>query len=180
MGKPYNLGVLVGRFQMLHKGHEEIIEKSLELCEKTAVFIGSSQESRTEKNPFSFEERKEMLKTVFGDKIMVFPLPDIGVGNNSAWGEYVIKNVVGILGKKPDLLVSGEEERRNTWYDGQNIKQIFIEKTVDISASKLREYIINGDSESFKKYTNEKLWDKYPFIRNTILSSKDNTDTKSI
>ena len=52
--KPYKLGVLVGRFQTFHTGHEEIIRKAIELCEQVWIFVGSSQESGTLKNPFSY------------------------------------------------------------------------------------------------------------------------------
>ena len=32
--KPYALGILVGRFQTLHLGHEDMIGKALEMCER--------------------------------------------------------------------------------------------------------------------------------------------------
>ena len=81
--KPYKFGILVGRFQTIHAGHEFMVNKAVSLCDNVGLFVGSSQESRTFKNPFTYEERCDMLKTVFGDSVLVYPLPDIGVGNNS-------------------------------------------------------------------------------------------------
>lgn len=183
MSKPYKLGILVGRFQTLHKGHEDMINSAAELCERVAIFVGSSQESGTSTNPFSYETRKEMLYCVFGNKISVFPLPDIGVGNTPSWGEYVIQNVVDACGRKPDLFVSGKEERRATWLSGvsgENVAELYIPKKIDISASKLRGYMIDGERKKWESYSSERLFDMYDDLRKQLLASKDNNETKSI
>ncbi len=181
--KPFKLGVLVGRFQTLHSGHEMMIEKAVELCENVGLFVGSSQESRTFKNPFSFSERKEMLISLFGEKVCVYPLPDIGVGNTSKWGDYVLENAFDRFGMLPDLLISGRESRRIDWLKGEKgrgISELYIPKTIEISATDMRQYFIDNDIEAFKKYTNEKLWSRYDEMREIILSSKENLETKSI
>ena len=181
--KPYKLGIMVGRFQTLHLGHEMMINKTIDLCDRVGIFVGSSQESLTNKNPFSFETRKDILKTVFGDKITVCPLPDIGVGNTSVWGDYVLKNVLGNFGEYPDLLVSGKEERRIDWFDsvtGSSISELYIPKTIDISASAMRDFLVNDDFESWRSYTDPLLWYKYDTLREIVLKSKDNLETKSI
>ncbi len=183
MNKPYKLGFLVGRFQPLHSGHEDMINRAIELCNRVGVLIGSSNESGTSKNPFTYETREEMLKTVFGDSICVCSLPDIGVGNNSTWGDYVLKNVVDRFGEMPELLVSGKEARRVSWFDsveGASIAELYIPKTIDISASQMREHFINNDVESWKKYTNPKLWNMYEKLRLEVLGSKDNNETHSM
>lgn len=183
LNKPYKLGILVGRFQTLHKGHEDMINTALLLCEKVGIFIGSSQESGTSKNPFSYEMRKTMIKMVFGDSVTVCPLPDIGVGNVPEWGEYVVKNVVDVFGCPPDLFVSGKEERRALWLAGpagEKIAEIYIPKTIDISASKLREYVIDGEKEKWKEYVDQNLFDMFDEMRKQLILSKDNDDTSSI
>ena len=50
--KPFALGILVGRFQVVHAGHEQMIRTAMALCDRVGIFIGSSQESGTSKNPF--------------------------------------------------------------------------------------------------------------------------------
>ena len=181
--KPYRLGILVGRFQTLHSGHTDMINRAIELCDKVGIFVGSSNESGTSKNPFSYETREDMLKMVFGNEVFVFPLPDIGVGNNSTWGDYVLKNVVDRFGEMPDLLVSGKEARRVSWFDsvdGASIAELYIPKTIEISATEMRDFLINDDCESWKKYTDSKLWGKYEKLRQEVLLSKDNSETHSI
>lgn len=183
MKKSFELGLVLGRFQTFHKGHEFIIDKAVEICGSVCVLVGSSQESGTLKNPFSYETRERILKTIYGEKIKVFPLPDIGVGNNSAWGEYVLKNVKERFNRFPDLLVSGKEERRISWFDGLDsaqIAELYVPKILDVSATKMREYFIDDNREKWQSLTNEKLWDEYESLRREVLDSKDNTFTSSI
>lgn len=182
-GKPYKLGIMIGRFQTPHLGHEQMIEKAIELCDEVGIFIGSSQESGTVKNPYTYEVREGLLSSVFGDRIKIYPLPDIGVGNNSSWGDYVIKNVIERFGKEPDLFISGKEERRLNWFDsvkGLNIAELYIPKTIDISASEMRNNLLNDDFEAWKQYTNPVHWPKYNLLRRIVYDSQDNTETQSL
>jgi nicotinamide-nucleotide adenylyltransferase len=57
----------LGRFQPLHKGHHKVIEDHRDEYGEFKVIIGSSGEERTEDNPLSFEERKDLIQTCFPD-----------------------------------------------------------------------------------------------------------------
>jgi len=178
MPSKYDLGVIVGRFQILHKGHSAIISRAFELCENVAIFVGSSQESGTYKNPFTFEERKEFLLAAFPN-LQIYPLPDIGVGNCLAWGDYVIENVVKSCGKAPDVFISGREERRTSWF-GENTAEVSIPKTIDISATKMKQFIIDDDRESWDEYVEPAIANRYEYMRGIILKSKDVLETRSL
>ena len=183
MDKPYKLGILVGRFQTIHAGHEKMVNTALHLCEQVGIFVGSSQESLTSKNPFSYEIREEMLRAVFGVDIRAFPLPDIGVGNNPRWGDYVLLYVEARFSCLPDLLVSGKEARRLDWFDsvaGLAISELYIPKSIDISATEMRQFFLADDFESWKKHTNPRLWSKYPELRQIVLASQGRRETDSI
>lgn len=170
---------------MFHLGHEEMIQKSLELCEQTIIFIGSAQESSTQKNPFSYNLRKEVIENVFwpsviDGKIKIYPLEDIGVGNNANWGEYVLTSAKQ-LGYIPDLFISGKETRRTCWLDNEvNIAELYVPKSIDVSASLMREKMIKNDFVFWKKHTNIKLWSQYEILRKIVLNAQNNTETKSI
>ncbi len=60
--------LFVGRFQPFHKGHLRVVMDIAREHEKIIIIIGSAQEKRTEKNPFSVRERKDMIKAVL-DKL---------------------------------------------------------------------------------------------------------------
>lgn len=181
--KPFSLGILVGRFQTLHSGHEMMVNTAVALCDEVGIFVGSSQESGTNKNPYSYALRAEMLHRVFGDAVRVCPLPDIGVGNTSAWGDYVIENVEKQFGRLPDLLVSGKESRRLDWFDSVNglrIAELYIPKTIEISASQMRGFLIADDRAQWEAYVSPALREMYPELREAVLASKDNLNTQSI
>ena len=183
MEKAYKLGITIGRFQVFHKGHQAMIDKAIELCDQVGVFIGSSQESGTNKNPFTYEMRESILKKIYGDRIRIYPLPDIGVGNNSKWGDYVLNTVVERFSEAPDLLISGKEERRTDWFDSVNgllIAELYIPKIIDVSASKMRDLLVKDEFDTWKKYCDERLWDSFSEMRKIVLESQENMETASI
>lgn len=183
MEKPFSLGILVGRFQTLHSGHEQMIETALALCRKVGIFVGSSQESGTRKNPFPFELRREMLRALFDDRVEIYPLPDIGVGNVGAWGDYVLENVQKQFGQMPELLISGKETRRLDWFDsvqGVRVAELYIPKTIEISASQMREYLLTDDRQQWNCYVDPKIHPFYPRLRALVLESEDRLETQSI
>jgi len=178
--KAYKTGILVGRFQILHKGHGDMIRKAQQICEHIDIFVGSSQESGTLKNPLSFEMRKDLLAQVF-PRAGIFPLPDIGVGNTYAWGDYVVGKVVDCTGGLPDLLVSGVESRRNSWLDDKwNIAQLFVPKTIDISATRMIQFMLDDDRASWEQYIEPGIAGRYEEIRNFVAASRNNLNTDSI
>ena len=168
---------------MVHAGHEQMIRTAIALCLQVGIFIGSSQESGTSTNPFPYDIRCRMLRNLFGDAVQIFPLPDIGVGNNGTWGEYVLENVKAQYGTYPDLLVSGKETRRISWFDGLEqvrISELYIPKSIDISASQMRRYFLENQREQWQQYTNPALWGQYDALRTLVLLSKGNDRTASL
>lgn len=92
---PETVAFVVGRFQPFHNGHKALIEEALKISEHVVVFIGSVQESRTDKNPYTYEERKAMITTTFHNKVTVIPLKDYT--SHNMWIEK-IKQKLAVLG----------------------------------------------------------------------------------
>ena len=76
--------MLIGRFQPVHKGHIETIERLLEdNGEELIIVVAAAQYSHTYRNPFTCSERIEMLlaaldeKDVGRDRYLVIPVQDI-------------------------------------------------------------------------------------------------------
>ncbi|BAU39979.1 bifunctional nicotinamide mononucleotide adenylyltransferase/ADP-ribose pyrophosphatase [Ralstonia phage RSP15] len=61
MSRKYQHIVYIGRFQIPHSQHLESIRQCLLLADNLVIIIGSSSCARSPKNPFTFEERKQML-----------------------------------------------------------------------------------------------------------------------
>ena len=146
MNKKYKYGLYIGRFQPIHIGHESIIRKMLEECDQIIIAIGSAQESGTERNPFTFEQRADLIMNVFyreclNGRISIIPLRDRSQpANDASWGDYVFQNVWDIAHVVPDAVYEGEEEERNTWYDNLDVDVVRVPRTIVLaSATQLRE-----------------------------------------
>ncbi len=181
----YRQALVIGRFQPLHKGHVHIIEGALKNAEKVLILIGSSQESGTYKNPLTYEIRKDMLEKTFDEfikagRIMVKPLPDAGLGNVSAWGDYVMEKAEEAAGRLPDLFVTGEEERRKSWFENYSIAEIVVSKVGDYSATKIRKALLLADFDSFKESVPKEITDYYDLLKEAVTEAENNKDSASI
>ena len=172
--KQFQKGLILGRFQTLHKGHEYIIDKALELCESVLVFIGSSDKSGTPENPFDYEMRKSLLEAIYKDKIIIAPLPDLGVGNVPRWGEYVLENA-NKLDSFPDCIVHGIEDKCELWFSLDVRKKITFIKVdrgdIKINASTLRQYMYDNEYDKWKEYINPKLHKYYSTLRIQLIKA---------
>jgi len=74
-------GLLIGRFQPFHLGHLDGIIFGLSKVENLWIGIGSSNKSHEMKNPFTADERKEMilssLDSKLADRIKIYYIPDV-------------------------------------------------------------------------------------------------------
>lgn len=176
--KKYKKGLILGRFQILHKGHEYIINKALELCEEVLILIGSSDKSNTIDNPFDYETRKGMLDLIYEDRVKIEPLPDLGVGNVNAWGDYVIDNATKYNGM-PDCIIYGIESKCETWFSDelkQKIEFVKVDRNdIKIDASTLRQYMYDNNYEQWKKYVNPKLYKYYSMLRIKLVCAYKNS-----
>lgn len=54
--------VIIGRFNPFHNGHAYLLTKALDESHLVIVLVGSSGQSRSLKNPFTFSERAQMIE----------------------------------------------------------------------------------------------------------------------
>ena len=75
-------GLYCGRFNPVHRGHEIVIREMLELFgpERSRIVIGSANTSQSLRHFFSYEERRELIKTIFPE-VKVMPLGDFGTSD---------------------------------------------------------------------------------------------------
>lgn len=152
MGKKYELGLVVGRFQPLHRGHMRIINKSIEECENTIVLIGSAQENGTPRNPLPYDLRKKMIDHIYGTKVFIAPLNDLGVGDSPKWGQYVLDTAENHMHMMVDTVYLGNDGERSHWFDGITArpKEVYVsrddENAPRISSSIVRNLFIDNDN----------------------------------
>lgn len=176
MSKPYDVAFLCGRFQVMHKGHEKLVETALKMCDRIVILVGSAQESFTERNPFDIETRIRMIKEIYPENnVIVKPISDLTHEDDITpeWGKYVLKNLKGYIYKNPDLMIYGNDESRSLWFDKQDIKdmiEIIIPRSgLPISATMLRQAMVNDDKETWFKYHNPRLHKFYDELRGQLM-----------
>jgi len=82
MNKLYNVGVIVGRFQInkLHQGHIGLIRAAGKACDRLIIFVGTSVVRDSDRNPLDYRTREQMLTSCVGEitdaEITILPLPD--------------------------------------------------------------------------------------------------------
>lgn len=64
----YKTSVFIGRFQPIHEAHLEIIDQALKISETVIISVGSAHRPKTIKNPWTAQERIEMIKSALLDR----------------------------------------------------------------------------------------------------------------
>jgi bifunctional NMN adenylyltransferase/nudix hydrolase len=55
-------GIFIGRFQPVHEGHVHALGVAASQVQKLYILVGSANQCRSIRNPWTFEERKQMLQ----------------------------------------------------------------------------------------------------------------------
>ena len=177
MDKPYDTGLLVGRFQTFHKGHQHLIETGLMLCDRLLVLVGSAQECGTERNPLNVETRIQMIKAVFPtDRVMIYALSDLTDETDirPEWGRYVLDSADRYIYKAPELMIYGNDESRSRWFDTEDIKNtsefIVNRGAIPISATMLRKMMVKDERREWMQWVDPKLHKLYDALRNELMT----------
>jgi len=163
----YKNALVVGRFNIFHKGHESIIEKALEHSENVFIFIGSAQESGTERNPLPVQLRKSIIESIYetNSRVKIYTMNDLTHENDIThdWGRYVLDTVKEKANITPDVMVYGNDESRNNWFSDEDKTDVIIldRGNINISATIVRAFVKNNEYENFCNNTNEKIWKYY-------------------
>lgn len=178
--KPYDVGMVCGRFQTYHLGHEKLINTGLMLCDRLLILIGSAQECGTERNPLNINTRTKMIKTIYGnsENIMVYGLADMTDENDirPEWGRYLLDNVHRYIYKNPELMIYGNDESRSAWFDKTDLKnttELIINRAeLPISATMLRQLMVEDKRKEWMEFVNPKLHKMYDELRSELMSVK--------
>ncbi len=177
MTKPYDVGLICGRFQTFHKGHEKLVNTGLLLCDRLLILVGSAQECGTERNPLNVTTRIKMIKEVYGDNpnIMIYGLADMTNENDIChkWGRYLLSNADRYIYKNPDIMIYGNDDSRSDWFDKKDLKnttELIINRAeLPISATLLRNLMIADKRKEWMELVNPKLHKMYDELRRELL-----------
>ena len=142
-------GLLIGRFQPFHLGHLDAFRFALSKVEKLWIGIGSSNKPSEKNNPFSADERKEMILSSIDDsiskKIQIFYIPDLD--NHVKW----IENIESLV---PDFdVVFTNDELTQSLYSkrGKKVIPVVFKDREVLSGTNIRNKMISDQKHHLLK-----------------------------
>lgn len=137
-----SIAVVIGRFQILQRGHGTLLKAALALAPKVLVVVGSAYRARDAHNPFTWEERKQQFEAVLSaeDRQRVEFLPVRDYYDDQRWGDAVRAGLERVAGRGAKVTLVGFKKDRTSSYlnafPGWALHEV--EPELDISASDLR------------------------------------------
>jgi cytidyltransferase-like protein len=171
-------GVILARFQPVHNGHLALIKKAYDENDKVLLLIGSADKSNV-RNPIPFNIRRELLESALSEnkmdnKCIILGLDDLTSekDNNIEWGFYLYANIVKHI-KETEFTIyySDGYEIITTWFTGYILRNhvslsLIARNSMEngISATKVRDLIINSNDVELKKVVPTSVYD----LKNTL------------
>ncbi len=137
--------LVVGRYQPFHHGHLKVMIEALENVDQIMIGIGSAQYTGTPDNPFSYEERRSMIKTsmemegIDASRYSVHPIDDIH--NYPKWVAHVKESIPHF-----DLVYSRSELTKRLFEEaGMIVKEPYLYDRERYSGTEIRRRMIEGE-----------------------------------
>jgi len=179
------LALVIGRFQMPHNMHVELIRRAAQKATRVLVVIGSVQEQGTLRNPFSGKFRMSMLQAACANiaNIHFSSLLDLTHedDHSNAWGQYLLDHVNEEITRMPGqpvlkYMVYGDDEGRAHWFSPEAIEGVEMvvvpRSEVNVSATMLRKMLVNNDFREWASYTPKSLHPMYEKIRMELMRAE--------
>lgn len=148
MTKKYDAIVFIGRFQPLHNAHVEIIRKAAELANKVIIVVGSANQPRTFKNPFSYAEREYLIQDTyeFGTNLIVASNYDT-IYNDDSWAVRVQNIVAKHTTEDSKVAIIGHKKDETSFYLDMFPQWELVEVDLieELSASQIRQLYFRED-----------------------------------
>ncbi len=156
-----NKAFVIGRFQPFHIGHAFLIQSALKLGKEVTILVGSANVARSIKNPLTFEERAEIIKSEFPN-VTVIPICDYPY-DDRLW----VSQIKEIISDCKNSCIVGSNKDESTYYlkiFGDDIEvvdcpQYTDEKGHTINATMVREAIFEGKNTSLHWAFSSKSYD---------------------
>jgi nicotinamide-nucleotide adenylyltransferase len=137
-------GLLIGRFQPFHLGHLEAFRFALSKVDKLWIGIGSSNKPSEKNNPFTADERKDMILSSIEDsisnRIKLFYIPDFE--NHMEW----MKNIDLIVPSFEVIFTNDDLTQTLYRRRGKQVIPVPFKEREILSGTNIREKIISDQN----------------------------------
>ena len=113
------VGLAIMRTQPIHEGHTRIVQRMINNHDVVILGCGSANKPVSIQNPFPVEVRMEMWDRIYGLRVKLVPLADLGATKDTnEWCDYVLKKVRGVGLPDPTDYYTGSPADA-IWYRGR-------------------------------------------------------------
>lgn len=167
------LGLVIGRFAPLHEGHKLLLRSAAAQCDKLLVLIGSANQPRTIRTPWTYKERSEAIlkwgafpanQDNIGRKLKTIPINDYAFNDTvwikqiqtvveaQQWQGIVENKDIRLKGLAPQVILFGHEKDDTdylSWFP--DWKYVSIQSTVKTSGTSEREFLFKNHPDQLPK-----------------------------
>lgn len=140
--------IIVGRWQLFHKGHETLLKAALAAQQQVIVVIGSAFRSRDVRNPFNWQERQAMVEATLSpaDAGRVKFLPVRDYFDDDRWNAAVRVGVQQLTGGQGPVTLVGFKKDHTSYYLDHFPTWVWqaVQQEFDIDATALRNVFFEG------------------------------------
>lgn len=167
-------GIFIGRFQPVHQGHVHAIGLAATQVDKLYILVGSANQCRSIRNPWTFQERSQMLrKKLHSARITnyeIIPLNDYRYSNTQWMSD--VRATADQYNMGTPILFGHLKEGNDylKWFPDWKFSHV--EMGIDIDATRVRQRMFEMKDpdmpttvqKDYEFYQNEKrLFKDYPF-----------------
>jgi bifunctional NMN adenylyltransferase/nudix hydrolase len=143
------VAVVIGRWQLVHKGHESLLTTALALADQVVIVIGSAFRARDTRNPFTWQERQAMLLASLSaaDKARVHCVPVRDYFDDARWNAAVLAGVKQFTDQSQAQVTLVGFSKDHTSYYLHHFPQWALHEvapSVEIDATALRHVFFDG------------------------------------
>lgn len=137
--------LFIGRFQPFHLGHLDVIKQILKKEKHLIIGIGSAENSRKKKNPFTASERYQMIdsalkeKKIPPEKYTIIPVRNID--NYDLWTKHVESLVPPFK-----TVYTGSSIVKKLFLKDGRFKVKDMKFNIQVCATEIREKMIEGEA----------------------------------
>lgn len=106
----------IGRFQPFHNGHAHVINETLKLVDKIIVIIGSANEPRTARNPFTTKERELMIRNYYNNSSVIIDASVNRYYNDHLWSNDIRSIVAKYTSEADEIFLTGHAKDHTSYY----------------------------------------------------------------
>lgn len=161
----HEFGVFIGRFQPFHLAHLATVRFALKQAQTLVIVIGSSNQAQDIKDPWTEQERAEMIKACLTPEELErtrFVFAEDYLYNNLLWVTAVQRDIDEVTGGSRDVKLIGHKKDASSFYLNmfpQWGEHIEANVNLPIDATKVRELLFEQDKIGVKNLVPAPVYD---------------------